>query len=44
MNIVCFGAHPDDAEVFAGGTCVKWVIISLVIWLKSNMSTKLSVR
>ncbi len=24
MNIVCFGAHPDDAEVFAGGTAVKW--------------------
>lgn len=24
MNIVCFGAHPDDAEVFAGGTLVKW--------------------
>jgi len=24
VNIVCFGAHPDDAEVFAGGTCVKW--------------------
>ncbi len=23
MNIVCFGAHPDDAEVFAGGTLVK---------------------
>ena len=25
MNIVCIGAHPDDAEVFAGGSCVKWV-------------------
>lgn len=24
MNIVCIGAHPDDAEVFAGGTCAKW--------------------
>jgi len=24
MNIVCIGAHPDDAEVHAGGTCVKW--------------------
>jgi len=24
MNVVCFGAHPDDAEVFAGGTCIKW--------------------
>ena len=24
MNIVCFGAHPDDCEVFAGGTSVKW--------------------
>lgn len=24
MNIVCIGAHPDDAEAFAGGTCVKW--------------------
>ncbi len=24
MNIVCIGAHPDDAEVFAGGTCVRW--------------------
>ncbi len=22
MNIVCIGAHPDDAEVFAGGTMV----------------------
>jgi LmbE family N-acetylglucosaminyl deacetylase len=25
MNVVCIGAHPDDAEVFTGGTCVKWV-------------------
>lgn len=25
MNIVCFGAHPDDAEWYAGGTLVKWV-------------------
>lgn len=24
MNIVCIGAHPDDAEAHAGGTCVKW--------------------
>lgn len=24
MNIVCIGAHPDDCEVFAGGTGVKW--------------------
>ncbi len=24
MNIVCIGAHPDDCEVFAGGTAVKW--------------------
>ncbi len=24
MNIVCIGAHPDDAEVHAGATCVKW--------------------
>ena len=24
MNIVCIGAHPDDCEVFAGGTCAKW--------------------
>lgn len=24
MNIVCFGAHPDDGEVYAGGTLVKW--------------------
>lgn len=24
MNIVCIGAHPDDAEVFAGATCLKW--------------------
>ena len=24
MNIVCFGAHPDDGEFFAGGTAVKW--------------------
>ena len=24
MNIVCVGAHPDDAEVFAGATCLKW--------------------
>ena len=24
MNVVCLGAHPDDCEVFAGGTAVKW--------------------
>lgn len=24
MNIVCFGAHPDDGEVYAGGTLAKW--------------------
>lgn len=24
MNIVVIGAHPDDAEVFAGGVAVKW--------------------
>jgi LmbE family N-acetylglucosaminyl deacetylase len=24
MNIVCIGAHPDDCEFHAGGTCVKW--------------------
>lgn len=24
MNIVCFGAHPDDCEAFMGGTGVKW--------------------
>lgn len=24
MNIVCFGAHPDDGEVYAGGTLIKW--------------------
>ncbi len=24
MNIVCFGAHPDDCECFAGGTAIKW--------------------
>lgn len=24
MNIIAFGAHPDDAEWYAGGTLVKW--------------------
>lgn len=24
MNVVCIGAHPDDCEYFAGGTCVQW--------------------
>ncbi|MBX7256906.1 MAG: PIG-L family deacetylase [Candidatus Hydrogenedentes bacterium] len=24
MNIVCIGAHPDDCECFAGGTCLRW--------------------
>lgn len=24
MNIVCFGAHPDDGEFFAGGTAIQW--------------------
>jgi LmbE family N-acetylglucosaminyl deacetylase len=23
MNIVCFGAHPDDGELYAGGTLIK---------------------
>ena len=25
MNVVCFGAHPDDGEFFAGGTAIQWV-------------------
>jgi len=25
VNIVCFGAHPDDGEFFAGGTAIQWV-------------------
>lgn len=24
MNIVCFGAHPDDPEFYAGGTLALW--------------------
>lgn len=24
MNAVIIGAHPDDAEFFAGGTAIKW--------------------
>ncbi len=24
LNIICFGAHPDDCELFAGGTAVLW--------------------
>ena len=24
MNVVIFGAHPDDCEAYAGGTAVKW--------------------
>lgn len=25
MNIIVFGAHPDDCELMAGGTAIKWV-------------------
>ena len=25
MTILCFTAHPDDAELFMGGTAIKWV-------------------
>lgn len=24
MNIIVFGAHPDDCEYYAGGTAIKW--------------------
>ena len=27
MNAVVIGAHPDDAEFFAGGTAIKWVLL-----------------
>jgi N-acetylglucosamine malate deacetylase 1 len=25
LNIICFGAHPDDCEILAGGTAVLWI-------------------
>ena len=24
LRIICFGAHPDDAEIYAGGVAAKW--------------------
>ena len=24
LNIIAFGAHPDDCELLAGGTAAKW--------------------
>jgi LmbE family N-acetylglucosaminyl deacetylase len=26
LNIVCIGAHPDDCEIYAGGTAAKWAL------------------
>lgn len=35
MNIVCIGAHPDDAEVFAGGTLIRWADAGHRVWAVS---------
>lgn len=35
MNIVCIGAHPDDGEVFAGGTLIKWAAAGHRVWAVS---------
>ncbi len=35
MNIVCFGAHPDDCEIFAGGTMLLWAQAGYQVYLVS---------
>jgi LmbE family N-acetylglucosaminyl deacetylase len=35
VNIVCIGAHPDDCEFHAGGTCSKWARIGHRVLLVS---------
>ena len=35
MNILAIGAHPDDAEFYAGGTLLKWVEVGHSVWVVS---------
>ena len=44
MNVICIGAHPDDAEVHAGGAMVKWARAGHRVWFDPAIVVRFGVH